>query len=129
MLPHAKLSQPDLPKGLLLDHPVIAEVLKKAGYATASIGKWHLGGGRFGPAARGFDVSFAGGHWNAHESMFAPHPYVDVQGAQEGDYLTDRLTTEALEFIEANKDNPFFLYLPYYAIHGPIQAKQNIIDG
>lgn len=128
VLPHARLLQPDLPTGLSLKHPVIAEHLQQSGYATASIGKWHLGGGRYGPASRGFDVSFAGGHWNAHESMFAPHPYVDVPDAQEGDYLTDRLTTEAVKFIETNKDNPFFLYLPYYAIHGPIQAKQELID-
>ena len=128
VLPYAQLLQPDLPKGLSLEHSVIAEPLQSAGYATASIGKWHLGGGDYGPEARGFDTTFAGGHWNAHASMFAPHPFVEVPGSAEGDYLTDRLTSEALAFIEASKDSPFFLYLPYYAIHGPIQAKQSLID-
>ena len=128
VLPHARLLQPDLPKGLPLEEAVIAEPLKAAGYATASIGKWHLGGGRFAPYQRGFDVAFAGGHWNAHQSMFAPHPFVDVPGAEDGDYLTDRLTEEALSFIETNTDRPFFLYLPYYAIHSPIEAKQDLID-
>lgn len=129
VLPHAKLKQPALPKGLPLDATVIAEPLNAAGYATASIGKWHLGGGRYGPEARGFDVAFAGGHWNAHERMFAPHEYVEVPDAEDGEYLTDRLTEEALSFIDNNKDQPFFLYLPYYAIHSPIEAKQNLIDG
>ncbi|MFK7844071.1 MAG: sulfatase [Rhodothermales bacterium] len=129
VLPYAKLKQPALPKGLPLDETIIAEPLKAAGYATASIGKWHLGGGRYAPEARGFDVAFAGGHWNAHERMFAPHAYVDVPDAKEGDYLTDRLTEEAMSFIDDNKDQPFFLYLPYYAIHSPIEAKQDLIDG
>ena len=127
VLPHAKLLQAELPIGLPLDETIIAEPLKAAGYATASIGKWHLGGGRYGPQHRGFELNFAGGHWNAHKSMFAPHPFVDVPGAQEGDYLTDALTRAALQFIETNRENPFFLYLPYYAIHTPIQAKEDLI--
>ncbi len=128
VLPHAKLLQAELPKGLPLDETMIAEPLSSAGYATASIGKWHLGGGRYAPEDRGFDINFAGGHWGSHRSMFAPHPYVRVPGAKDGDYLTDRLTAEAEKFIEANRDRPFFLYLPYYAVHGPIQAKQDLID-
>lgn len=129
VLPYAQLLQAELPLGLPLDEAVIAEPLQAAGYATASIGKWHLGGGDYAPENRGFDVSFAGGHWNAHRSMFAPHPFVKVPGATDGDYLTDRLTQEAVTFIEENQGNPFFLYLPYYAIHTPIQAKQDLIDG
>jgi len=125
--PHAKLLQAELPIGLPLNETLIAEPLKNAGYATASIGKWHLGGGRYGPENRGFDLNFAGGHWNAHKSMFAPHPFVKVPGAKDGDYLTDDLTREALKFIEGARDQPFFLYLPYYAIHGPIQAKDDLI--
>lgn len=129
VLPFAKLLQPDLPKGLAVEEGVIAKPLQAAGYKTASIGKWHLGGGTYGPEAHGFDVSFAGGHWNAHESMFAPHPYVAVPKEKDGDYLTDRLTEESLQFIDANRANPFFLYLPYYAIHSPIEAKEELIDG
>jgi arylsulfatase A-like enzyme len=127
VLPHAKLLQPELPLGLPTSETVIAEPLKQVGYATASIGKWHLGGGRYAPENRGFDVNFAGGHWNAHQSMFAPHPFVEVPGANDGDYLTDDLTRAALEFIETNREQPFFLYLSYYAIHSPIEAKQELI--
>ena len=128
VLPHAKLLQAELPLGLPLSETVIAEPLAKAGYATASIGKWHLGGGRYAPENRGFDLNYAGGHWNAHRSMFAPHPFVAVPDAREGDYLTDNLTDAAERFIETNKDRPFFLYLPYYAVHGPIQAKQERLE-
>lgn len=126
-VPYAKLLQAELPLGLPLDETVIAEPLKAAGYATASIGKWHLGGGDYLPENRGFDLNFAGGHYNAHRSMFAPHPFVDYPDQREGEYLTDRLTEEAEKFIEANRDRPFFLYLPYYAIHTPIQAKPDLI--
>jgi arylsulfatase A len=129
VLEYAKLLQAELPKGLPLEETVIAEPLSKAGYATASIGKWHLGGGRYLPENRGFDLNFAGGHWNAHQSMFAPHPFVEVPEAQPGDFLTDRLTLEAEKFIDANHDRPFFLYLPYYAVHGPVQAKEELIAG
>ena len=126
-LPYAKLLQAGLPAGLPLDETVVAEPLQAAGYATAAIGKWHLGGGRFAPENRGFDVSFASGHWNAHQNMFAPHPFVEVPDSPDGQYLTDRLTSEAEQFIEANRERPFFLYLPYYAIHTPIQAKPELI--
>ncbi len=128
VLPHAKLLQAELPLGLPLSETIIAEPLSKAGYATASTGKWHLGGGRYAPQNRGFDVNYAGGHWNAHKSMFEPHPFVKVPDAKHGDYLTDNLTDAAERFVESNKDRPFFLYLPYYAIHRPIQAKEHLIE-
>ena len=127
VLPHARLLQADLPLGLPTSETIIAEPLKQAGYATASIGKWHLGGGRYAPENRGFDLNYAGGHWMAHQSMFEPHPAVDVPGAEDGDYLTDNLTEQALDFIESNRDKPFFLYLPYYAIHAPIEAREELI--
>ena len=127
VLPHARLLQADLPPGLPTSETIVAEPLRQAGYATASIGKWHLGGGRYAPENRGFDLNYAGGHWNAHQSMFEPHQFVDVPGAEDGDYLTDNLTEQALDFVEANRNKPFFLYLPYYAIHAPIEAKEELI--
>ena len=127
-LPHAKLIQADLPVGLPLEEIILPEPLGQAGYATASIGKWHLGGGLYLPDKRGFGLNFAGGHWGHHTSMFAPHPTLPVPGAKPGDYLSDRLTREALRFIEANRDRPFFLYLPHYAVHTPIQGKEEVIE-
>lgn len=129
VLPHAKLLQADLPLGLPLEETVLAEPLAAAGYATSCIGKWHLGGGRYTPKMRGFDESFASGHWGSHRSMFAPHTKLVVPGTNAGDYLTDVLTTAAERFIERSKDRPFFLYMSYYSIHGPIQAKRGLIDG
>jgi arylsulfatase A-like enzyme len=61
--------------------------------------------------------------------MFAPHPFVEVPDSKDGEYLTDRLTLEAEKFIETNRERPFFLYLPYYAIHTPHQAKPELIAG
>lgn len=129
VLPHAKLLQARLPLGLPLDETVLAQPLSAAGYATACIGKWHLGAGVYAPRSRGFDESFASGQWGSHRKMFAPHEQVDVPGAQDGDYLTDALTAAAERFIERSKDRPFFLYLAYYSVHGPIQAKRSLIDG
>ncbi len=128
VLPHARLLQAELPLGLPLDETVLAEPLSAAGYATACIGKWHLGAGDFAPDKRGFDQAFASGHWGSHRRMFAPHERVRVPGAKEGDYLTDSLTDAAIRFVAENRDRPFFLYLAYYAVHGPIQAKPRLID-
>ncbi|MHC4171535.1 MAG: sulfatase [Planctomycetota bacterium] len=93
----------------------IPEALKSAGYTSACIGKWHLGNkAPFRPQDQGFDVEFERDH-RGHFSA-------------DGEYLTDRLTDEAIKFIEANKDRPFFLYLPHHAVHTPIQAKAEIIE-
>src|SRR5262249_9491683 len=106
---------------------------KTAGYATAHIGKWHLGGEGFGPRQQGFDVNVAGDHSGTPASYFAP--FKDAQGrfmpgleqAPDGEYLTDRLTTEAERFIEANRARPFFLYFAHYAVHIPLRAKKDMI--
>lgn len=126
--PYKKALQADLPDGLPLDEIILPQPLKAAGYATASIGKWHLGAGPYLPERRGFDLNFAGGHWGHHTRMFAPHPTLPIPDAKPGDYLTERLTLEASKFIRANKDEPFFLYLPLYSVHSPIQAKETLIE-
>ena len=93
----------------------IPDALRQGGYTSACIGKWHLGSkSPYRPVDRGFDVAFErnhGGHFS-----------------KDGDYLTDRLTDEAIKFIEANKSGPFFLYLPHHAVHTPIQAKKRLIE-
>lgn len=129
VLPHARMLQAQLPIGLPLDETVLAEPLSAAGYATACIGKWHLGNGEYAPLRRGFDESFASSHWGSHQTMFAPHKRLLVPDAKEGEYLTDQLTAAAERFLQQNVDRPFFLYLPYYAVHSPIQAKPELIDG
>ena len=104
----------------------IAEALKPAGYVSASMGKWHLGDGETGPVAQGFDVNVGGNQAGSPRSYFSPYRNKDLPDGPKGQYLTDRLTDEALKFIEKNKAGPFFLYLPHYAVHTPIQAKKDL---
>jgi arylsulfatase A-like enzyme len=107
----------------------VAEALKSGGYVTASIGKWHLGqGAETGPEGQGFDINVAGNRAGMTRRHFSPYNLENLTDGPEGEYLTDRLTDEALEFIEANKSRPFFLYLSHYAVHTPIQAKRAMID-
>jgi len=99
----------------------IAQSLKKAGYATGLFGKWHLGdNGDSHPSKRGFDEAIvsAGKHFNFKTNPPTEYP--------EGTYLADFLTDKAVDFIERHKDGPFFLYVPHYGVHSPIQAKPEL---
>ncbi|MFH1717907.1 MAG: sulfatase, partial [Planctomycetota bacterium] len=108
----------------------VAEAIKPAGYVSASIGKWHLGDDpQSGPCAQGFDVNVGGySAGSPQKGYFVPYKNPELPDGPQGEYLTDRLTDEALKFIEANKDRPFFLYLPHYAVHTPLQAKADLIE-
>ena len=113
----------------------IAETLKRNGYVTAHIGKWHLGGPPYYcPESQGFDINIGGGHgghtgqWESPKPYFSPYNNPTLEDGPEGEYLTDRLTEEAVSFIENNQDNPFFLYLPYYSPHSPHRAKEQEIE-
>ncbi len=89
------------------------------------MGKWHLGGGNFLPENFGFDVNIGGCEWG-HPSYgyFSPYHIPTLEDGPEGEYLTDRLTDEAIELIrKAPDDKPFFLNFCHYAVHNPIQAK------
>ena len=100
----------------------IAQSLKKAGYATGLFGKWHLGEGPGEhPSKRGFDEAIvsAGKHFD-----FKTSPATDYPG---GTYLADFIIDKAVGFIERHKDEPFFLYVPHYGVHSPIQAKPELI--
>jgi len=140
--PKARLRPPDWLQELPLEETTLAEALKPAGYVTAIVGKWHLGKAPFLPQNQGFDVSIASNHSGAPGSYFWPYghndpsranhyhggPVPDVfTGGRPGEYLTDRLTDEALKCIEANRQRPFFLYLSHYAVHTPLQAKPELI--
>lgn len=127
--PHAKLRAPVTRKELPLSEVTIAEILKRKGYATASVGKWHLGDPGFLPTDQGFDVNI-GGTWDGSpKSFFYPGwegKPARLQG-RDGEYLTDLLTDRACEWLKQQKANPFFLYLPHYAVHVPIEAKKELI--
>jgi arylsulfatase A-like enzyme len=108
--------------------PTIASTLKEAGYISGSFGKWHLGDDlKDGPLAFGFDMNVGGNHLGHPKNYFSPYKNSSISDGPEGEYLTDRLTDEALEFIDKNQDNPFFLYLTHYTVHTPLQAKKELI--
>ena len=121
--PHARLLPPDWTKHLPLEAVTVAERLKAAGYATASIGKWHLGGPAFHPEHQGFDLNVGGYDRGQPPSYFAPYRIPTLVEGPKGEYLTDREAAEAVRFITAHKDEPFYLYVPHYCVHTPIQAK------
>lgn len=112
----------------------IAEVLKSSGYATMISGKWHLGAGEeFWPENQGFDVN-SGGHAagqpnrsKTSNGYFSPYGNPRLADGPEGEYLTDRQTDEAINFIENSSGKPFFVFLSYYAVHNPMQAKEEHI--
>lgn len=113
--------------GLPIDQRTIADFLRQAGYVSALIGKWHLGEEpSHHPLNRGFD-EFFGFVTGAHSYLKSEDTtYGDIQrGKQKAKldgYLTDVLAQEANQFIERNKDRPFFLYLAFNAVHTPMEA-------
>jgi arylsulfatase A-like enzyme len=118
-----KMEVPENNTNLPLDRVTIAQALKDAGYATALFGKWHLGqNGQYHPGKRGFDEAIVsmGKHFD-----FATNPKVEYP---PGTYLADFLTDHAVNFIEKNKDRPFFLYVPHFAVHAPLEAKKDLIE-
>lgn len=135
--PDQKLRRPDFRQQLPLEETTIAEGFSAAGYVTGHIGKWHLGGEGFEPQRQGFQSNVAGDHTGTPMSYFAPFRgggrvgrerfMTGLEQAPEGEYLTDRLTAEAERFVERNRERPFFLYWPHFAVHTPMRAKQEMI--
>lgn len=142
-------------QGLPKSELTLAEVLKRHGYATAAFGKWHLGWNEdFQPHRRGFDQHF--GFYEAYSLYRADLDSPDVvnqrhddfserfiwgkgrggtaairrNGAvvEEAGYFTDRITDEAIGFIDAHKNEPFFVYVPFQNPHTPFQAKKSLYD-
>lgn len=122
-----KLLVPDWTKFLPLTETTIADAFKSAGYATASIGKWHLGTEEYWPEKHGFDMNIAGTDKPQPPTYFAPWKIPTLTEGKDGEYLTDRLGEEAVKFIEAKRDQPFFLYLPHFAVHTPTQGPANLV--
>jgi arylsulfatase A-like enzyme len=126
--PFQKLKNAKIHQSLPREELTLAEALKAHGYGTAIFGKWHLGQEPDGPLTQGFDVQVP--QWNGCCPRAGYHFPFKMDGLEneEGDYLTDRLTDEALGYIESNKDNPFFLYLSHFAVHDPIQGRRDLVD-
>nr|WP_231617659.1 sulfatase [Novipirellula aureliae] len=128
-------------RGLNPNEITIAEVLKSAGYKTGMFGKWHLGDQpEFLPTRQGFDEYFGipyshdihPFHGNNKKYHFPPLPLLEMETVIElepdASYLTQRLTKRAVQFIEANKDKPFFLYLPHPIPHRPLHVSPEFVQ-
>jgi arylsulfatase A-like enzyme len=105
-----------------LDETTVAQFFQKAGYKTAAYGKWHNGMQYpYHPNARGFDeyYGFCSGHWGNYYSPPLEHNGKLIKG---NGFVIDDFTEHAMQFIEENKENPFFVYLPYNTPHSPMQV-------
>ena len=106
---------------LALEEVTIAEAMRDAGYTNFFAGKWHLGDGKFSPSAQGF------GPLIGTNQFYYPHPI--PPGSEKDDPKTsDLIANEAVRFIEANHDKPFFAYLPFQAVHVPIGARRDLVE-
>lgn len=117
----------------------IATALREAGYHTWHVGKWHLGGAGALPTDHGFEVNIGGDHHGSVGHIpgahFAPWRGRDgttlpgLERSEPGEYLTDRLTSEAIRLIQTNRDGrPFFLHLSHYAVHTPIVSPPDLVQ-
>lgn len=132
---------PDSRIGLPLDEITLADVLKKEGYVTGAFGKWHLGlTPKYHPCNRGFDEFYGFLGHGAHDYFdlsfvesnaddYHQAIYRNLEVISDTGYLTDNLSREACSFIKdkANKEKPFFLYLPFNAVHTPMEAPEKDI--
>ncbi len=124
---------------LPLGEVTIAERLKKAGYATGFIGKWHLShrkgadaNGPWEPQLRpehqGFDLNIGGCDRGGPPSFFEPYGIPNIPPRRKGDYLPERLADECISFLRTNQAKPFFLCWWDYSVHYPIQAPEQLIQ-
>jgi len=127
---------PPNPYWMDLDEVTIAELLKPMGYVTCHIGKWHLGPERWYPDKQGFDQNIGGCDFGQPPSYFDPYNRANdparqniptLQPRRPGEYLTDRESDEAVRFIRDNARRPFFLNMCHYAVHTPLQAKEDLV--
>lgn len=113
-------------KVILDEHfPTLPQMLQKAGYFTVNMGKWHLSDN---PLPYGFDYNIAGTHQGQPPSYYSPYKIKTLKDGEKGEYLTNRLTDEAIKFLKIKKEQPFFLYLPHYAVHTPLTAPKELVE-
>jgi len=136
-MPKAKLQVPDWTMYLPHHETTLAEVLKSNGYATAHIGKWHLGEDeKYWPEHQGFDINIGGFSKGSPtldkkkglNGYFVPYGNPRLKDGPEGEYLDERLASDACNYIQQSQSKPFFLNLWFYNVHTPLQARQEKID-
>lgn len=126
--PDAPLRIPDWRKFLPTNEWNLAKSFKAAGYATAAIGKWHLGDSNHYPEKQGFDLNRGGTDKGQPPSYVAPYRIPTLPEGAKGEFLTDREAVEACRFIEQHPTQPFFIYLAHYAVHQPIAGKPDVVE-
>ena len=107
---------------LALTEVTLAKALRGAGYRNFFAGKWHLGDGEYSPNAHGFGPGLLG-----NNQFYYPESALPPPNPQDDPKTTDRIADEAVRFIDTHKDQPFFAYLPFLAVHIPIGAKPELI--
>ena len=120
---NAKLRSAPNAGQLRLEEITLAERLRDGGYATFMAGKWHLGAGEFAPAAQGFENKPAG-----QGQFYYPKDDQAAPDNENDPKTTDRIANAAVRFITAQKDKPFFAYLPFLAVHVPIKAPKDLVE-
>lgn len=120
---NAKLRSAPNAKRLDLAEVTVAEALREAGYRTFFAGKWHLGDRPFGPEAQGFEGPLSGDRqfYYPETGLPAPDPKADPK-------TTDRIANEAVRFIREHRDEPFFAYVPFLAVHIPVGARPDLVE-
>ena len=121
---------------LPLEEFTLGEAFQSQGYLTAYIGKWHLGDRPYFPGLQGFRYTLAVAEGGYPSTYFYPYRHAqparqdvpDLEPGEDGEYLTDRLTDEAIRFLGENRTRPFFLILSHYAVHIPLEAKEGLIQ-
>ncbi|MEK6232215.1 MAG: sulfatase-like hydrolase/transferase [Luteolibacter sp.] len=136
--PKAKLAIPDWKMKIDHQRVLLPEALKEAGYSTAFFGKWHLmpngqpDMAEHFPTKHGFDINVGGREWGQPKGpgkYFSPFGMPNLDDGKPGDYLTDKLTDAAVDFLDKTKrDEPFLLYFSYYTVHGPLMAPPELVE-
>lgn len=127
--PFQKLLNVKIAQHLPYDIPTLPKVLKENGYQTAIFGKWHLGEDSASCLRQGFDLHLP--DWNRgwpNNGYYFPYDMKGLEEGSPGEYLTDRMSKEAIKYIEQNKDRPFFLYLSHFAVHDPIEGRPDLVE-
>lgn len=132
LLKGKKLKTPINKMWLDKEEIIIPEVLKEKGFSSCHVGKWHLGFADWYPDRQGFDFNRGGCEYGQPPDYFDPYKgsrwksIPTLKPRKTGEYLTDREGDEAVRFIRRHGDEPFFLYMAHYAVHTPIQCKEEI---
>lgn len=126
---------PDYERNLPLEEKLFPELLQEAGYKNIFLGKWHLnnrdGEGEFWPDKQGFDVNIAGhfrGGLYLKNKYFSPWDIPNIENGPDGEYITDRLADEAVNFIKQDRDSPFLVYFSFYNVHAPFSAPEPLVQ-